>query len=366
MTKVEELLKIPGVGPYTAGAIASIAHKTVAPVVDGNVVRVMSRLRRLGDDPKAKDSVKEHWRLMTELVDPKRPGDFNQSVMELGASLCSVQNPKCKECPIQKHCGAFKGNDMESFPLKVAKKKTPEEDRLVVIFERQDDDSASKSKSKKSKSVDLTKDTQVKCDADALKNKKVLIRKRPATGLLANQWEFPNMLLENSSSATAPALNKLCKTVNLSAPRAKKRFLLSEHIKHVFSQVVHNMRLIRVIVDGSCILPGSSGKSSSRSSIAKIARPSKKRKAAGDDDVDMEDFGNETEEVAEMKWVSASDLYEEFSTSGQKKIVDCYVKNLKEGAVSGRQTSLDAFFTKGATKKDVKKETKVVKKKKVA
>jgi len=92
------LMELPGIGRYTANAIASIAYGEPVPVVDGNVDRVLTRFtgRQL--------SQAELWTLAGELLDRKWPGDFNQSVMEFGATLCTPQNPKCEECPVRSLC----------------------------------------------------------------------------------------------------------------------------------------------------------------------------------------------------------------------------------------------------------------------
>ncbi|KAI9326583.1 DNA glycosylase, partial [Zopfochytrium polystomum] len=99
--------EVPGVGRYTAGAISSIAFNEPQPIVDGNVVRVVSRLRAIGGDPKSKAAVSLHWKLAEDLVDPDRPGDFNQAMMELGATVCTPQNPSCQGCPVAAFCRAL-------------------------------------------------------------------------------------------------------------------------------------------------------------------------------------------------------------------------------------------------------------------
>lgn len=103
-----ELLKIPGIGPYTAGAIASIAFNQSEPVVDGNVIRVLSRLRAVYSDPKNTRFIKYCWEKGAELIDQtSRPGDFNQSIMELGATVCTPKVALCDQCPVASHCHAF-------------------------------------------------------------------------------------------------------------------------------------------------------------------------------------------------------------------------------------------------------------------
>ena len=103
----KELMKIPGVGAYTSNAIASIACGEQVAVVDGNVIRVMSRLRQLGGDPRSAAMTKLFADVAQQALDPERPGDFNQAVMELGATVCVPNTqPSCKVCPVRDWCSA--------------------------------------------------------------------------------------------------------------------------------------------------------------------------------------------------------------------------------------------------------------------
>nr|XP_032660433.1 adenine DNA glycosylase isoform X5 [Chelonoidis abingdonii] len=103
----EELQRLlPGVGKYTAGAIASISYGQVTGVVDGNVIRVLCRVRCIGADSSSPAVTDRLWDLANSLVDPARPGDFNQAMMELGATVCTPRAPLCMECPVKQHCRA--------------------------------------------------------------------------------------------------------------------------------------------------------------------------------------------------------------------------------------------------------------------
>lgn len=102
----EQLQTLPGVGRYTAGAIASIAFGERVPVLDGNVIRVLSRVFNIEactDEPKVRDQL---WEIAATLVPARDPGDFNQAMMELGARVCTPNAPLCAQCPVQKHCCA--------------------------------------------------------------------------------------------------------------------------------------------------------------------------------------------------------------------------------------------------------------------
>ena len=101
----EALHKLPGIGTYTAAAIASIAHGEPVAVVDGNVERVICRIEGLDASAKTGGALRKRVQALADtLVDPRRPGDFNQSMMELGATLCLPRNPRCAECPVTAHC----------------------------------------------------------------------------------------------------------------------------------------------------------------------------------------------------------------------------------------------------------------------
>jgi A/G-specific adenine glycosylase len=108
-----DLRSLPGIGPYSAGAILSIAHGLRAPIVDGNVVRVLSRLFALHGDPSRAPLKADLWRLAERLVPSERPGDFNQAMMELGATVCTPRSPRCGECPLAKQCLAH-GRGLET------------------------------------------------------------------------------------------------------------------------------------------------------------------------------------------------------------------------------------------------------------
>lgn len=119
----EGLRALPGIGDYTAAAIAAIAFGVPATVVDGNIERVVSRLFRIGDMlPKAKKPIKA---ATTTITPQQRAGDFAQAMMDLGSSICTPRAPKCLLCPITSYCAAAKAGDMETYPVKPPKKVKP-------------------------------------------------------------------------------------------------------------------------------------------------------------------------------------------------------------------------------------------------
>ncbi|KAK9054994.1 hypothetical protein SSX86_026073 [Deinandra increscens subsp. villosa] len=177
-----DLLKVKGIGEYTAGAIASIAFKEAVPVVDGNVIRVIARLKTISANPKEKATIKNIWRLAGQLVDSHRPGDFNQAVMELGATLCTPSSPNCSSCPVSTQCSALlKSKHDQSalvtdYPTKVEKVKQRLDYSAVTI-------------------VEILESEQPKVNKSDWGSKFLLV-KRPEEGLLAGLWEFPSVSLD--------------------------------------------------------------------------------------------------------------------------------------------------------------------------
>jgi A/G-specific adenine glycosylase len=123
----KELLKMKGVGDYTASAIASIAFNEAVPTVDGNVLRVISRLFDVDTPVDSDQGKKEIKYLMNEHMYVDAPGDFNQAVMELGAMVCKPKNPTCETCPVQVKCLAHQNNTIEDRPVKTKKVKVSEQ-----------------------------------------------------------------------------------------------------------------------------------------------------------------------------------------------------------------------------------------------
>ena len=119
----EALLELPGIGPYTAAAIASICFNEAVPVVDGNVYRVLARVFNIQEDIAGGASFKVFYNQAASLMDTKQPGEFNQALMELGATVCSPKSPGCDNCPIQHSCEGFRLNLQESLPIKTKKIK---------------------------------------------------------------------------------------------------------------------------------------------------------------------------------------------------------------------------------------------------
>lgn len=164
----EALRALPGIGPYTAGAIASIAFDQSVPVLDGNVIRVLSRLVDLQDDVTETATKKRLWELAASLVPAERPGDYNQALMELGQRVCVPAAPACHVCPAASLCLArARGTQLER-PVRPPRGNTPHYDVVAGVIYR--DDGA------------------------------FLIARRPPEGLLGGLWEFPGGKQEEGES----------------------------------------------------------------------------------------------------------------------------------------------------------------------
>lgn len=157
---IDTLKTLPGIGDYTANAIRAIAFDLPANVVDGNVERVMARLYRFNkalDVPAHKKSIRA---LAGALAPHKRPGDYAQALMDLGATICTPKNPSCDLCPWQKNCAGRAMGDAAQYPVPPKKKKVPTRRARVFVVR----------------------------DAKG----RVLMRRRPSQGLFGGMWEFPS------------------------------------------------------------------------------------------------------------------------------------------------------------------------------
>ncbi|MBF0279258.1 MAG: A/G-specific adenine glycosylase [SAR324 cluster bacterium] len=159
-SEFEIIRTLPGIGRYTAGAIASIVFNQNKPAVDGNVVRVICRLMDFRDNPKSRERVKTLWRLAEDWIPQGKARFFNQALMELGAMICSPKQPTCLLCPVQSCCQGFAAGSIEQIPAK--SKRTPLKSIETMLAVIQD-------------------------------QKKFLIQKRPLEGLMGGLWEFPNV-----------------------------------------------------------------------------------------------------------------------------------------------------------------------------
>jgi len=206
-----ELRKLPGIGPYTAAAIASIAFGEAAPVVDGNVERVVTRFAAIETPlPDAKPEIRQ---FVADRLDPARPGDFAQAMMDLGATICTPRRPACVLCPLRGGCAAIRSGDPERFPLKPPKAQKPRRRGAVFVAIRRDG--------------------------------AVLLRKRPEKGLLGGMSEPPTTgwtsRIDGETGADAAPFRALWKQVG--------------SVEHVFTHFELELTVYRGYVDAAP-LPG--------------------------------------------------------------------------------------------------------------
>lgn len=150
-----DLRALPGIGSYTAGAIASIAYNKQTPAVDGNVRRVLARLFDVAKPMEATTRARA-----ATLLDPLRPGDFNQALMDLGALICTPRSPRCSACPLACHCLALARATVDQRPARTAKRTIPHENVRTLV---------------------------------AVRHNRVLIERRESKGLLGGLWQFPEI-----------------------------------------------------------------------------------------------------------------------------------------------------------------------------
>jgi A/G-specific adenine glycosylase len=211
----EDLEKLPGIGPYTAAAIASIAFHRDAAVLDGNVMRVLCRLEGVEEDPK-QSSTKRRLRKMIDSLLPKgRAADFNQAMMELGALVCKPTRPDCPDCPVRGSCVARKKGSVERLPLRVSKPRLPVRVRVVAAVEYRG---------------------------------RLLLERRPLNGFLGGLWELPGVYLQ-AEEGNGEGLTRLKTRVGnrLRNPREPERGDFS--VRHVYSHFEETNRVF--ICEGS-------------------------------------------------------------------------------------------------------------------
>ncbi len=210
----EIIHSLPGIGEYTAGAIASIAFGLPYPAVDGNVLRVLSRITGSEEDI-AKDKTKQAVREELLRIMPKRSGDFNQSLMELGATVCLPNGkPLCEQCPVMHLCKAFHEGRETELPVKSGKKERRIEKRTVYL---------------------------ITCGG------KIMLHRREKKGLLAGLWEFPNALTEGKGPGVKELRTKLQTELQTAVAGATKLTVTKgKKAKHIFSHIEWHM-------EGICI-----------------------------------------------------------------------------------------------------------------
>ena len=207
----EEVLGLPGIGQYTAGAICSIAFNQKTPAVDGNVLRLYSRLL-LDETPVDLPEMKKRVNGELAAVYPDCAGDLTQALMELGATVCGPNRaPACESCPCKDFCLAHKENKTDLVPVRLPKKERRQEDKTVFILTCGD---------------------------------QLALHKRPDSGLLAGLWELPNVSGKLDPAAAVQAVTDM----GLKVENIEK----TVERKHIFTHIQWNMRGVYISVKEPC------------------------------------------------------------------------------------------------------------------
>jgi A/G-specific adenine glycosylase len=205
---VEALRELPGIGRYTAGAVASIAFDKPEAIVDGNVARVLARVLDVRDDIAAPAVQKRLWAEAEALAQGPAPGDLNQALMELGATVCTPKSPSCGVCPVRGRCAGLAAGDPENLPLKTKKPKPRAVEGVAGWVERRG---------------------------------KVLAVRRPPHGLLGGLWELPGGELAAKEAPEAGMQRALHQAVGLRTPAAERL----GSVEHLFTHRRLRLHVLR-------------------------------------------------------------------------------------------------------------------------
>jgi A/G-specific adenine glycosylase len=225
---------LPGVGPYTAAAVASIAAKQPAAAIDGNVMRVWSRLRGIPDDlasPTWRDKARNDLVRYARQCDPSL---FNQAMMELGALVCLPRNPACADCPLRAACVAARRNLTAEIPFRKKAAPIPHRNEVVLLLEHQGQH---------------------------------LMHQRPATGLLAGLWQFPSAPLPDKAKTPRPAARKLAQSLGIPADH---KFAKAGIVQHAFTHFTQTLHVYRTALKSPLSLPGQQWRWCSRTDLENL------------------------------------------------------------------------------------------------
>ena len=210
---VDELWKLPGIGRYTAGALASIIFGIDEPALDGNLKRVYARLFDVKRPVNSTEGEKLLWKIAYENLPKGRAADFNQALMDLGATVCVPKNPRCEVCPLARDCKAKARGVQHLRPVKVAKKIVPHYvHAAAVIVER---------------------------IANSLY---VLLAQRPSKGLLAGMWEFPSARVEGDAAGEVESALRAAYRLKVRMKRGLYPLAVVEHTYSHFKVTVYAFR----------------------------------------------------------------------------------------------------------------------------
>ncbi len=241
--KFEDILELPGIGRYSAGAIASIGFNQNFPVVDGNVIRVLARLFAFEDNTRLPKNVERFWKWAEELIPEGQARFFNQGMMELGALICSPKSPKCESCPWQSLCVAKKKD------LELHLPNRGESQKLISI--------------------------RVTCAVIRHKGK-IFIQKRPNHGLMGGLWEFPGGKAESGESELKAIHREIGEELGVTLKNVKK----IDRIKHGYTKFDVDLHCFSAeLASGTLKLTAATeGKWVSPKALGKFAFPAADRK----------------------------------------------------------------------------------------
>ncbi len=199
----EKISQLKGVGPYTAGAVLSIAYNKPEPAVDGNVMRVISRVLLIEEDIGKVKTRTIFERALSKMISKQKPSEFNQGLMELGALVCTPKSPGCLLCPVREYCRAYHAGKEKSLPIKEKKTKVKAKDMAAIVLRNNTGE--------------------------------VLIERRPETGLLAKLWQFPNIETIKDAKQQHESLREYLKTEYAMTVEVGE---IVQKVKHVFSHLI--------------------------------------------------------------------------------------------------------------------------------
>lgn len=210
---LDSLMALPGIGRSTAGAILAIAFHHKAPILDGNVRRILCRLFAVGEDPRCPTVEKKLWQWAEELLPEENPHDYTQAIMDLGATLCTPRHPACECCPVKSCCLAYRLGKTNELPVRRRGKSLPRRRESALVLFRQGH---------------------------------CLVQKRPYEGMLGGLWEFPNIEvgLDDKAKHTAEKL--------MASLGAKGKLQSRGKISHAYSHFHLDSEVFSAEVDPQC------------------------------------------------------------------------------------------------------------------
>lgn len=210
----KQALALPGIGPYTAAAILSIAFNQPFAVVDGNVIRVLSRVHLIAEDIRIPATKKLFQTQADKMLNQRNPGAFNEAMMELGATICLPRNPDCGRCPLRSHCKAYKNNTVHKYPFKSAAVPKKHLKHYVLLFQQ---------------------------------NEELFIQQRAHKGLLARMWEFPYWEVDQLSLSEAQLKDFVKTEFEVEAEHVE----FEKQMQHIYSHIRLDYIPVRVHIKQS-------------------------------------------------------------------------------------------------------------------